>query len=1424
MGPPLRAALTALVLATVVAPAAADHVPPAAGRAAPAARRALATPGLRYQPTADGAGFTAWSRGRAVEVRASGFTVDGGASWHLVGARPAAARPGDRLPGVSHETIGTDPARWRTAIPSYASVRFPDVYPGVDVIFRGAGPDVRYDFVVAPGADPAAIAFQLEGPDPATLAGDGALVAGPVRHAPPLLYQIAAGIPRPIVGGFTPRAGGAFGFRVGPHDSRRPLVIDPTVAWLTFVGGAGDDAANAIAADPAGNLYVCGQRQVAAASPANAYVWKLAPDGTLVWEHTIGGTGVDLVRACVADATGVYAVGLTASTNFPTTPSTYQFACPKGPTQTTCVGNRGFAFKLDATSAARVFATYVGGATSDEAWSVALDDSGDLIIAGDTRSPDFLTNPAPGKIQHVGVQAACAGTTCADAFVLRLHPGGQDAEFATFLGGTGVDLARAVTTDVDGVIVAGSTTSPDFPTTLGALRAARHGPEDAFVTRLEAQGQLVFMSTYLGGDGTDAALAAATIATGVVAIAGRTTSVDFPGPASSPCSGNCAWNDPVPALGGQDAFAITLDLAHPYVGAIDTPPTDTPIRWSSLLGGAGDDQASAVAATAAGTVHVAGQTTSTEVHDAPQGSPGGALDAFAAAIRPVGTTAWFTYLGGSGADRATGIALTRDDQGSTVVNVVGVSQSLDLATPLGLEPSQVITPHHGGSPGDGFAITLGGGPTPVVILPGILGSRLLDDFGDGVELWPDLHPLRNVRRLSRFPDELDPSLVATDVIRQIDVPIYGRIDVYGPLIAYLVALGGYVEYDLVDAATGRIDVQRRTTDGCDVTQTEATLFVFAYDWRRDIGDIALALREYLGCIQRLHPGTQIDLVAHSMGGLVARRFVLDNPGDVRTVVTIGSPFLGAPKMTYVLETGDVGVSPARFDIFGPIRRWLMPEYDTRHITGSFTSAHQLMPGPRAYEVCARRPLVEGDWDFNGNGLLGEQYPYDAAMSALDAAHRARFPMPFAPLPGTANRAFHTQAQDDWSSPALPANTDVRYGHIIGVQSAEQTVEQIKTVIDLQLPGPNQNRSENYDVTFGRGDGTVPYESARRRARRGDHVVDYNAPHARYLVLDGNVHGDDAVEHSGMLTFAPVQQQVLAWLRGDGWSSRTAPAALIDEGERPAAPQYRIDVMGGRQLAVRDAAGNQTPDPANPLARLPGVLVMTTGARHTTVLTPLADHTIELTTTGGALTIAVVAQRDEGDRLQARWLDVVVADGTRARLVVDGTLATLRLDLAGDGSFATVLPPTHTPSGVDAADLAPPRLRHRARAVAGGIEVTVIAEDDGAGVAAVWTCLGDAPCQPYADPLVIDPAAHPTLDAFADDRAGNRSSLARFAVEEYDPPAVEPPPDAGPGPDPDPDPRPDPTAGGCGCHTGGGTDATLAGLLALALCVRRRRIR
>src|SRR6267378_5866091 len=168
----------------------------------------------------------------------------------------------DELPGKVNYFIGNDPRKWRTNIPTYAKVKYKEIYPGIDVIFYANQGRLEYDFTVAPGADFEGIRLSFSGAGRIELDRQGDLLLhtpfGAIRQKRPFAYQHTKGKTREIASRYVLHGPKWVGFRFAAVDRAEPMVIDPVFVYSTFLGGSLSTGGTAIAADASGNAYVTG--------------------------------------------------------------------------------------------------------------------------------------------------------------------------------------------------------------------------------------------------------------------------------------------------------------------------------------------------------------------------------------------------------------------------------------------------------------------------------------------------------------------------------------------------------------------------------------------------------------------------------------------------------------------------------------------------------------------------------------------------------------------------------------------------------------------------------------------------------------------------------------------------------------------------------------------------------------------------------------------------------------------------------------------------------------------------------------------------------------------------------------------------------------------------------------------------------------
>jgi hypothetical protein len=622
----------------------------------------------------------------------------------LVGANPAAKIEGsDKLPGKSNYFVGNDSAKWHSDISTYANVKYESVYSGINAVYYGNQGQLEYDLVIAPHADYKQIRLKYEGAKRVRIgetSGDLILTTrdgSHLRQHKPVIYQEIAGERRLVEGSYEFRANREIGFRIGEYDASVALVIDPTLAYSTYLGGSGGDSAIGIAVDSSGSVYVCGSTSSTNFPTANAlqptfgggspvsnsdvFITKLNSSGNaLIYSTYLGGASDDFGSGVALDSSGsAYVTGGTFSFNFPVSNAIQP---------NTGGALDGFIAKLSSGGNQLVYSTYLGGSDFDRGYRIAVDSSGNGYVTGFTDSTNFPTANS--------AQPTYAGGE--DAFVTKLNSAGTQLVYSTYLGGSNLDDGNSIAVDSSGnAYTVGSTSSTNFPT-FNAMQAANTsgGCCDAFVTKLNAAGAYVY-STYLGGNGYDQATGVAVDSSGDTYVCG-TTGGGFP-----------TVNAFQSAFGGSvfDAFIAKLN------------PTGSALIFSTYLGGINNDQGLRIALDPAGNAYVVGSTSSTNfpTTNAFQPSLGGGPngDGFVAELSSTGgQLAYSSYLGGNADDVAIGIAV--DSSGNAYVT--GNTQSTNFPTVNAFQATYMGgQAGSNGSIGDAFVtkILAAPSPTPIVI-------------------------------------------------------------------------------------------------------------------------------------------------------------------------------------------------------------------------------------------------------------------------------------------------------------------------------------------------------------------------------------------------------------------------------------------------------------------------------------------------------------------------------------------------------------------------------------------------------------------------------------------------------------------------------------------------------------------------------------
>jgi len=587
--------------------------------------------------------------GVALELRFLGVSPDA----HVEAREPASGTV-SQLTGSSGDSASN--------VETYQEIVYRELWPGIDMIFRGDGGELKYEFHLDPGADPRDIRLDYDGASGLSLASDGDLrihtPLGVLSDASPVSHQAVEGDRVPVTSHYAIRGAddGGYGFAVEDYDHTRPLVIDPAIDFSTFVGGTGSDSGRGIDVDPAGNIYVTGQT-ASANYPTTAgvfdsgynnntdvFVTKLDSTGsTVVYSTFMGGSAFDSGNGiAVDDAGAAYVAGFSGSLNYPTTPGSFD--------TTQNGGSDAFVSKLDPSGSRLEYSTYLGGAgfSFEGANGIAVDHEGSAYVTGFTGSAAFPATP--------GAYDTTKNGTANDVYVTKLDPAGAALSYSTFLGGTTSDTGNDV--DVDGqgrAYVTGFSASADFPVTPDAHDSSHNGGNDAFVTTLNATGSALAYSTYLGGAGNDSGQGIGADERGRVTwVTGSTASSDYP---TSEAAHDRTYN------GGGDVFVASFDKF-------------SKLAYSTFLGGTASDAGSGIAVDDKGKLaQVTGSTASADFPTAglaDDTSYNGGGDAFLASLkRSNGELVHSTFLGGTGSDAGIAVAVGADRKRSYVTGSTG---------------------------------------------------------------------------------------------------------------------------------------------------------------------------------------------------------------------------------------------------------------------------------------------------------------------------------------------------------------------------------------------------------------------------------------------------------------------------------------------------------------------------------------------------------------------------------------------------------------------------------------------------------------------------------------------------------------------------------------------------------------------------------
>ena len=428
---------------------------------------------------------------------------------------------------------GNDPLKWRNNISTFGLVNLGEVFKGINIKLKAYGNNIEKLFFVNALANPKDIRIKMSGLKKLKINNSGELEGetclGVITFTKPLAYQEKNGNKTMVEVEYAVN-GDEYGFKVGDYNRENMLIIDPLLA-STFLGGSGADYANSIILDGGGNVYVA---------------------------------------------------GYTGSEDFPTSYGAYDESFN---------GNLDvFITKMDNDLTTIYSSTFIGGSDVDRNPELALDENGNVYVAGKTFSSDFPTTAGAYDESFNGLDE--------DIFISKFSDDLTNLIASTYLGGTGdfagVNIGDTPNSIIIGgngnVCVAGYTDSEDFPITPNAYDDSYNGGYlDVFIAKLNSDLTSLLASTFLGGDNDDNCVMAIDTS-GNIYVAGGTHSLNFP---STPG----AYNEN--HSGNRDAFVSKFDSNL------------TTLLSSTFLGGNSTDEVFSIIIDESENVYIAGHTAST---------------------------------------------------------------------------------------------------------------------------------------------------------------------------------------------------------------------------------------------------------------------------------------------------------------------------------------------------------------------------------------------------------------------------------------------------------------------------------------------------------------------------------------------------------------------------------------------------------------------------------------------------------------------------------------------------------------------------------------------------------------------------------------------------------------------------------------------
>jgi len=442
--------------------------------------------------------------------------------------------PDTPLQGHYNYFLGNDTSRWASNVKAFASIVYPEVYAGIDLRVSSIGNNLKYDFIVKPGADPSQIEIEYRGVDGIRKSEDDLeiqTVVGSLTEEKPYSYQGTGNTRKTVPSEYHLRDNRVSFSFPDDYDASRTLVIDPLLIFSTYSGSTADNWGSTATPGEHGTLYSAGVTQESDGGffPATTGAFQLDNHGyfdmaiikydsagtKFLYATLLGGSLNDSPESLVVDkATGdLLVLGISGSPDFPTSSNAFDNSFNSG----TEIFNRVlFSYdkwdivltRLSPNGDQLVGSTFLGGSGNDGLnrpkqsggplvvnygdemrGDVITDETGNVYISSVTSSSDFPIVNGFDNFFEGG----------SDGLIVKLTPDLSSIIWSSYLGGAGFDASYSIKFDgTNNIILAGGTTSSDFPVTAGAYQTTFNGIVDGWIARVAADGSSIINATFTG--------------------------------------------------------------------------------------------------------------------------------------------------------------------------------------------------------------------------------------------------------------------------------------------------------------------------------------------------------------------------------------------------------------------------------------------------------------------------------------------------------------------------------------------------------------------------------------------------------------------------------------------------------------------------------------------------------------------------------------------------------------------------------------------------------------------------------------------------------------------------------------------------------------------------------------------------------------